>query len=179
MQPIATMLIAKVRKNRFLITKVTYRILRDEPLHLDYGNIREELRRRQIDNPTAQTLREVIIAIRRQKLPDPTELGNAGSFFMNPIIERQTFEQLLKTYPDMPHYAVGTERVKLPAAWLIDQCGWKGRSLGRAGVHRHQPLVLVNQGGATGEEILNLCHAIQQDVLKRFGIVLNPEVNII
>lgn len=166
-------------KGRFLITKVVYRLPADDTPHLDYGNLRDELVRRGIGTPTPQQLRDVVIAIRRQKLPDPKELGNAGSFFMNPIVERKLFRQLQASYPQIPYYEVGDDRVKIPAAWLIDQCGWKGRSLGRAGVYSRQPLVLVNLGGATGDEIVSLCRAIQQDVSRRFGIELHPEVNIV
>jgi len=166
-------------RNRFLILSVTYRLRTDEPLQLDYGNIRDELSRRQIADPTAAQLRQVIIDIRRLKLPDPSELGNAGSFFMNPIVSRELFGQLRERYPEMPHYDVDAQRVKVPAAWLIDQCGWKGRQMGRAGVHGRQPLVLVNLGGATGDEIVKLCRAIQDDVRHRFGIALQPEVNIV
>ncbi len=166
-------------RNRFLICNVTYRLRTNEPLRMDYGNISDELARRQLSQPTAEQLRQVIIDIRRQKLPDPTELGNAGSFFMNPIVSREHYRQLLASYPQMTHYDVDQERVKIPAAWLIDQCGWKGRQMGRAGVHSRQPLVLVNLGGATGEEIVALCRAIQSDVNERFNIELHPEVNIV
>jgi UDP-N-acetylmuramate dehydrogenase len=106
-------------------------------------------------------------------------LGNAGSFFMNPIVSLQQYEQLAAQYPQMPHYYVDEAHEKIPAGWMIEQCGWKGRSLGRAGVHDRQALVLVNLGGATGREIVELCHAIQHDVSERFGIMLQPEVNIV
>ena len=129
--------------------------------------------------PTAQQLRQVIIDIRREKLPDPAVMGNAGSFFMNPVVTRDKFEQLLAQYPQMPHYHVDNDHEKIPAGWMIDQCGWKGRSLGRAGVHDKQALVLVNLGGATGAEIVTLCTTIQQDVKQKFGIDIHPEVNII
>ena len=134
-------------KNRFLITHVTYRLSKQTGnLNIEYGNIRAELERRHIDNPTLQQLRDVIIDIRNNKLPDPKVLGNAGSFFMNPVVE---------------------------------QAGWKGRSIGPAGVHDRQALVLVNRGGARGADIVYLCQQIQKDVLDRFGIQINPEVNII
>lgn len=166
-------------KNRFLICQVCYRLPMDEPLRIDYGNIGEELRRRQITTPTAELLRQIIIDIRRHKLPDPSEFGNAGSFFMNPIVRREHFERLVSDYPEMPYYEVDSDKVKIPAAWLIDQCGWKGRSMGRAAVHQRQPLVLVNLGGATGDEVVALCRAIQDDVNRKFGIELHPEVNIV
>ena len=166
-------------KNRFLITGVTYALSREFHPHLDYGNIRMELERRGITEPTAQQLRETVIDIRNAKLPDPKVMGNAGSFFMNPIVVRETYEALAAQYPEMPHYEMDAEHVKIPAGWMIEQCGWKGKSLGRAGVHDKQALVLVNRGGATGEEIVALCHAIQKDVKGKFGIEIHPEVNMI
>ena len=124
-------------------------------------------------------MRDVIIEIRKAKLPDPAVEGNAGSFFMNPIVEGSFFETLQAQYPDIPHYLIDTEHVKIPAGWLIEQCGWKGKTLQRAGVHAAQALVLVNKGGATGNEVLALCNAICEDVHRRFGIVIRPEVNIL
>ena len=166
-------------KNRFLITRVTYGLARTFQPHLDYGNIRQELERRGIKEPTAQQLRDVIIDIRNAKLPDPKIEGNAGSFFMNPIVTRQKYEKLAALYPDMPHYKVDSRHEKIPAGWMIEQCGWKGKSLGRAGVHDKQALVLVNRGGATGSEIVALCDAIRKDVKAKFDIDIHPEVNIV
>ena len=166
-------------KNRFLITHVTYRLSTAFVPRLDYGNIRSELERRGLTTPTAQQLRDVIIDIRRAKLPDPEVTGNAGSFFMNPVVGRTKFEELLAQYPDMPHYFVDDQHEKIPAGWMIDRCGWKGRSLGPAGVHDRQALVLVNLGGATGADVVRLCEAIQQDVKQTFGITISPEVNIV
>ena len=170
-------------KNRYLITHVTYRLSTDFQPHLDYGNIREALRLAygadDVSALTAQQLRDAIIGIRNAKLPDPKVMGNAGSFFMNPIVGRGKYEQLAALYPGMPHYEVDKDHVKIPAGWMIDQCGWKGKALGRAGVHDKQALVLVNLGGATGDEIVRLCQAIQKDVEAKFVIVIHPEVNII
>ena len=166
-------------RNRYLITAVDYVFSDAFVPRLDYGNIRAELERRAIAAPTAQQLREVIIGIRRDKLPDPKVMGNAGSFFMNPVVGRDVFERLLSRYPQMPHYHIDDDHEKIPAGWLIDQCGWKGRSLGRAAVHDKQALVLVNRGGATGADIVELCHAVQRDVRERFGIDIFPEVNIV
>lgn len=166
-------------KNRFLITMVVYQFSDTFLPHLDYGNIRAELERKGIAEPTADELRQTIIDIRKAKLPDPRELGNAGSFFMNPVVERKQYEALAALYPDMPHYTIDDQHEKIPAGWMIDQCGWKGRSLGAAGVHERQALVLVNRGGATGGDILHLCETIQHDVEARFGIEIHPEVNII
>ena len=166
-------------KNRFLITMVVYQFSDTFLPHLDYGNIRAELERKGIAEPTADELRQTIIDIRKAKLPDPRELGNAGSFFMNPVVEHKQYEALAAQYPDMPHYTIDDQHEKIPAGWMIDQCGWKGRSLGAAGVHERQALVLVNRGGATGGDILHLCETIQHDVEARCGIAIHPEVNII
>ena len=166
-------------KGRFIITHVTYRLSRSFAPQLGYGNIRSVLLRQGIDSPTPQQLRQIIIDIRREKLPDPAVEGNAGSFFTNPIVDNDTFGRLIERYPDMPHYPVDGAGTKIPAAWLIEQCGWKGRTVGHAGVHSRQPLVLVNRGGATGEEIVNLCNLIRNDVEQKFGITISPEVNII
>jgi UDP-N-acetylmuramate dehydrogenase len=166
-------------KNRFLIISVEYELSEAFQPRLDYGNIRAELERRNITEPTAQQLRDTIIDIRNAKLPDPKVMGNAGSFFMNPIVSREKYEQLAEQYGGMPHYEIDADNVKIPAGWMIDQCGWKGKSLGRAGVHDKQALVLVNRGGATGAEIVALCEAIQKDVKAKFDIDIHPEVNII
>ena len=166
-------------KNRYLITHVTYQLSTSFQPHLDYGNIRQELEKKGITEPTAQQVRDIIIDIRNAKLPDPKVMGNAGSFFMNPIVTRQKYEKLAAQYPDMPHYKVDSRHEKIPAGWMIDQCGWKGRSLGRAGVHDKQALVLVNRGGATGAEIVALCDAIRKDVKAKFDIDIHPEVNIV
>jgi UDP-N-acetylmuramate dehydrogenase len=166
-------------KNRFLITRVTYGLSRIFRPNLDYGNIRQELERRGITEPTAQQLRDIIIEIRNAKLPDPQIEGNAGSFFMNPVVTRQKYEKLATQYPQMPHYKVDYRHEKIPAGWMIEQCGWKGKSLGRAGVHDKQALVLVNRGCATGAEIVALSDAIRQDVKAKFDIDIHPEVNII
>ena len=165
-------------RDRYVITYVTYRLSKCFEPRLDYGNIRTELERNGIDKPTARQLRDTIIRIREAKLPDPKVEGNGGSFFMNPIVSREQFEQLLSRYPQMPHYYIDESHEKIPAGWMIDQCGWKGRSLGRAGVHDKQALVLVNRGGATGQEIVHLCQVIRKDVLETFGVEIFPEVNI-
>ena len=182
-------------KNRFIITDVTYQLSTTFTPHLDYGNIRKVLEEKGIScnvedgQLSAQLLRDTIIDIRNAKLPDYEVEGNAGSFFMNPIVSKEKFEELIAKYPNMPYYPVsvpapslgraGEGVVKLPAGWLIDQCGWKGKTLGRAGVHDKQALVLVNKGGATGEEVVALCRQVQKDVLERFGVEIHPEVNIV
>ena len=166
-------------KNLFLILSVEYEFAATFEPRLDYGNIRAELEKEGISQPTAQQLRNTIIRIREAKLPDPKVLGNAGSFFMNPIVDRQKYEALAVQYEGMPHYDIDAEHVKIPAGWMIDQCGWKGKSMGRAGVHDKQALVLVNRGGATGQEVVALCQQIQADVKQKFGIDIYPEVNVI
>lgn len=165
-------------KDKYLVTHVIYRLQKTFRPDLDYGNIRSALEAKHIAEPTAQQLRDVIIEIREAKLPDPKVLGNAGSFFMNPIVEKAKYEELAALYPGMPHYTIDESHEKIPAGWMIDQCGWKGKSLGRAGVHDKQALVLVNRGGATGEEIVKLCKTIQDDVKQKFGIEIHPEVNV-
>lgn len=165
-------------KNRFLITAVTYKLSKTYNPKLDYGNIRVALAAKGIDNPTAMQLRETIIDIRNAKLPDPKVLGNAGSFFMNPVVSTHKYNQLAQQYVGMPHYTIDSEYEKIPAGWLIEQCGWKGKALGRAAVHDKQALVLVNRGGATGSEVVHLCETIQHDVRQKFGIDIKPEVNI-
>lgn len=165
-------------KNRFLITAVTYKLSKTYNPKLDYGNIRVALAAKGIDNPTAIQLRETIIDIRNAKLPDPKVLGNAGSFFMNPVVSTHKYNQLAQQYVGMPHYTIDSEYEKIPAGWLIEQCGWKGKALGKAAVHNKQALVLVNCGGATGSEVVQLYKTIQHDVKQKFDIEIKPEVNI-
>ena len=163
-------------KGKYAITYVTYRLQKQPVLKLDYGNIRAVLG----DNGqhTISDVRQAIIDIRNAKLPDPKVQGNAGSFFMNPVVSREKFLSIQKDYPQMPFYEV-EGGVRIPAGWMIDQCGWKGKSLGRAGVHDKQALVLVNLGGATSDEIITLCNTICKDVKEKFGIDIHPEVNLI
>jgi len=163
-------------KGQYAVTYVTYRLSKQFVPHLDYGNLREQLS--SIASLSAADVRRKIIEIRQSKLPNPQVLGNAGSFFMNPIVTREKFEALYKEYPQMPFYEM-PDGVKIPAGWMIEQCGWKGRTLGHAGVYEKQALILVNRGGATGEEIVQLCRTIQQDVANKFGIEIQPEVNFI
>ncbi len=166
-------------RNRFVITYVTYKLSEVFCPCLDYGNIRAELEKRNIKVPTAEQLRNVIIGIRNEKLPDPKVEGNAGSFFMNPVVPKAKYEELVARFGNVPHYSVDDNNEKIPAGWMIDQCGWKGKSLGKAGVHSRQALVLVNRGGAEGKDIVALCDAIKRDVKDKFGIDIVPEVNII
>lgn len=165
-------------RDKYLVTHVVYRLSKTFVPDLDYGNIRSSLEAKGIAVPTAEQLRETIIEIRNAKLPDPKVEGNAGSFFMNPIVGKAKYDELAALYPGMPHYTIDADHEKIPAGWMIDQCGWKGRSLGKAGVHDKQALVIVNRGGAKGEDIVRLCETIQKDVLQKFGIEIYPEVNI-
>lgn len=159
------------------VTYVNFCLSKREHYTLDYGTIRQELEKYPVLN--LEILRRVIIDIRQSKLPDPKVLGNAGSFFMNPIVPRRQFESLQREYPDMPHYDVDAGRVKIPAAWMIDRCGWKGKALGPAAVHGRQALVLVNSGGVTGADIVALSDAVRASVREKFGIDIHPEVCLI
>ena len=170
-------------RGKYAITYVTYRLQKQPVLKLDYGNLKAVLENNsQLSTVNCQlsikSVRQAIIDIRNTKLPDPKVQGNAGSFFMNPVVSREKFLSIQKDYPQMPFYEV-EGGVKIPAGWMIDQCGWKGKSLGRAAVHDKQALVLVNLGGATSDEILTLCHTICKDVKEKFGIDIHPEVNFI
>lgn len=168
-------------KGRYAIVQVTYLLSRAFHPCLDYGGIRRSLAERGVDEAslTAQQLRQTIVAIRQDKLPDPRVQGNAGSFFVNPVVERTVYDRLCADYPTVPHYEVDATHVKIPAGWLIEQAGWKGRSLGPAAVHDRQALVLVNRGGAKGSDIVALCEAVRQSVRRQFAIDLQPEVNFI
>ena len=165
-------------KGKYVVTDVLFRLNKQPRFHLDYGNVRAELEREGVD-VTAANVRQCIIRIRREKLPDPAVTGNAGSFFMNPIVPQGRFESLQREYPDMPHYDAGEGQVKIPAGWMIDRCGWKGKAWGNAGVHDKQALVLVNRGGATAQEVMSLAEAIIRSVQEAFGVTLRPEVNFI
>ena len=159
------------------VTHVRFRLGKEEHYTLDYGTIRQEL-----DKYPALTLpvvRKVIIDIRESKLPDPKVMGNAGSFFMNPIVPKEKLLALQQEYPRMPYYELPDGRVKIPAGWMIDQCGWKGKALGPAAVHDKQALVLVNRGGAEGSDIIALSDAVRAAVREKFGIDIHPEVNFV
>lgn len=160
-----------------VILSVRFRLSLRPVLNIEYKGLKEELQK--YPEPGLRAVREAVIAIRRRKLPDPALVGNAGSFFKNPVIAREDFTALKLTFPDIPSFPAGDGFVKLPAAWLIEKCGWKGYRKGDAGVHPHQPLVLVNYGKATGTEIYELAGAIQTSVYQTFGIKLEPEVRII
>lgn len=159
------------------VTHVHFRLRKEEHYTLDYGTIRQELDK--YAAPTLSVVRKVIIDIRESKLPDPKVVGNAGSFFMNPIVSQEKLSALQQEYPRIPHYELPDGRVKIPAGWMIDQCGWKGKNLGPAAVHDKQALVLVNRGGAKGSDIIALSNAVRASVREKFGIDIHPEVNIV
>ena len=165
-------------KGKYLITRVALTLSKQPILNTSYGAIGEELARRTA-SPTIRDVSEVVCDIRRSKLPDPAEIGNAGSFFKNPVIARSHYERLVEAYPALPQYPAGEGQVKVPAAWLIEACGWKGRRFGNYGVHKNQALVLVNYGGASGADIYRLSGEILDSVRERFGIVLEREVNVV
>ena len=168
----------KELKGRYFVTYVTYRLSKLPVFHLDYGNVRAELEKDGME-PTLANVRRVIAAIRSNKLPDPKVTGNAGSFFMNPVVSQEQFDRLQAEYSEMPSYRLDGNRVKIPAGWLIERCGWKGKALGPAAVHDRQALVLVNRGGATGRDVLRLADEVARSVKERFGIEISPEVNLI
>ncbi len=157
----------------FSLTKTKHR------LNTSYGDISKNLENNGISNPSIADISQAVVQIRTAKLPDPAKIGNCGSFFKNPETERAVFERILMTHSNAPHFPLPDGRVKIPAGWLIEQCGWKGKRVGNTGCYERQALVLVNYGGATGEEVKNLANAIIESVEKVFGIKLEPEVNII
>jgi UDP-N-acetylmuramate dehydrogenase len=157
------------------VLDVTFALPRDWTPNLRYAELARELQAQEILQPTPRQVSDAVIVIRSRKLPDPREIGNAGSFFKNPVVTGEHCARLLERWPDLVHHRQPDGSEKLAAGWLIDQCGWKGRNLGRAGVYPKQALVLVNNGGATGAEVLALARAIQQDVRERFGVELEPE----
>ena len=172
--------------NRFVVTFVTFRLSRVPVFRLDYGNLCAVIAESTLGCPTvlppeltASAVRDAVISIRQQKLPDPKKQGNAGSFFKNPIIPQSQFEALQRVWPDIPHYDAGPGLVKVPAAWLIEQCGWKGRSVNGAGVYEKQPLVLVNRGNARPRDIVNLANQIIASIRGKFNITISPEVNFV
>jgi len=167
-------------KGEYIITSVNFRLSKNNhKLSTSYGAIQEELDKHNIKTPTIKNVSDAVISIRQQKLPDPRELGNSGSFFKNPVIEETEFKKLQKQFPEIPFYTLDENKIKIPAGWLIDQAGLKGFRKGDAAVHKNQALVLVNYGDATGQEILALSKEIQDKIYKKYGIRLEPEVNVI
>jgi len=167
-------------KNQYIITSVVFKLTkRNHKINISYGDISGELAKNNITNPTLKEVSDAVIAIRQSKLPDPKELGNSGSFFKNPILLKSDFEKIHQQFPEMKFYEVSETKVKVPAGWLIEQAGFKGKRFGDAGIHKNQALVLVNYGNATGQEILDVSNKIQDTIFKTFGIHIEAEVNVI
>ncbi|MGG8495044.1 UDP-N-acetylmuramate dehydrogenase [Tenacibaculum sp. TC6] len=167
-------------KGKYIITSVSFKLTKNiHNLNTTYGAIEKELEAKKIITPTIKDISDIVIAIRQSKLPDPKEIGNSGSFFKNPVISKKHYETLLEKFPTIPCYGISETEVKVPAGWLIEQSGFKGKRIGNYGVHNKQALVLVNYGGATGEEIYQLAKLIQKTILDKFSIPLEIEVNVI
>ncbi len=165
-------------RDKYVITKVSFHLTKNHHINTTYGAIQDVLNRENNSLPTIRDVSNAVIEIRQSKLPDPAVIGNAGSFFKNPIIEKVHYENLLDTHPSLPSYPAGDDIVKIPAGWLIEQAGWKGKNIGQAGSYEKQALVLVNRGGATGIEIWNLAQEIIASVEEKFHVTLTPEVNL-
>lgn len=167
-------------KDQYIITSVVFKLSkRNHKINISYGDITKELEKQNVAIPTLKDVSNAVIAIRQSKLPDPKELGNSGSFFKNPIISKADYDKIKALHPEMPHYIVSETEVKVPAGWLIEKAGFKGKRFGDAGIHKNQALVLVNYGHATGQEILNVSKDIQATIFKQFGISIEAEVNVI
>ncbi|MDG5492789.1 UDP-N-acetylmuramate dehydrogenase [Psychroserpens sp. SPM9] len=167
-------------KGKYIITSVVFKLTtKHHSLHTNYGAIATELEHMNVTNPTIKDISKAVIAIRESKLPNPKEIGNSGSFFKNPVISKQDFLKLQDQFPEVPHYVVSESEIKVPAGWLIDHAGFKGKTFGNYGVHKKQALVLVNYGGAKGAEILKLSQLIQSTIARIFNINIEAEVNII
>ncbi len=167
-------------KGKYIITNVTFKLTkRNHQLHINYDTIASQLALMNIENPTIQDISKAVIAIRESKLPNPKVIGNSGSFFKNPVVKKTHYEKLLQNFTDMPSYPVSDENVKIPAGWLIEKAGFKGKRFGDYGVHKNQALVLVNYGNAKGSDILKLSELIQKTIERLFDISIEAEVNIL
>jgi len=168
-----------IYKGQYIILKVAFKLSKSPKINTTYGAIEEELKNQNISNPTIKDVSKAVISIRQSKLPDPKIIGNAGSFFKNPVVEQSVVEQIQKEYPDIPNYPAEDGKRKLAAGWLIEKAGWKGKTQGTFGVHKLQALVLVNYGGSTGKEILDLSSQIIAEIQSKFSVTLEREVNIL
>lgn len=166
-------------KNKIFIASVTFKLNKSPEYHISYGDIQTTLAEMKLNELSIKAVSDAVISIRQSKLPNPAELGNSGSFFKNPEIQKLHFDELQKQFPEIKGYPLADGKVKVPAGWLIEQCGWKGKVVGNTGSHAKQALVLVNYGGATGNEVKELAYTIIDSVKEKFGIDLHPEVNII
>ena len=167
-------------KSQYIISAVVFKLTKkNHKINTSYGDILNELLKNNITNPSLKAVSDAVIAIRKSKLPDPKELGNSGSFFKNPILSKKDFDPIHLKFPEMKFYQISDSEVKVPAGWLIEQAGFKGKRFGDAGIHKNQALVLVNYGQATGQEILAVAKDIQKTVFEKFGIAIEAEVNVI
>ncbi len=164
-------------KGQYIITSVVFKLSKTPSLKLHYGAIEEELKKRNITQPSIKDVSQVVSEIRVSKLPDPSTIGNSGSFFKNPVIDATQFKELLSKHPDVVNYPAAEGKVKLAAGWLIEQCGWKGKQIGQVGTWKNQALVIVNHGTASGKEIFDFSELIIASVYERFGVTLEREVN--
>ena len=168
------------QKDKYIITSVVFKLTKkNHKINISYGDIAGELNKNNIVEPTLNDISNAVITIRQSKLPDPKELGNSGSFFKNPIVLKSEFNAIHKMFPEMKYYDISETEVKVPAGWLIEHAGFKGKRFGDAGIHKNQALVLVNYGNATGQEILNISKDIQNTIFEKFGIRIEAEVNVI
>lgn len=175
-----TSIFKTTQKGNYIITSVTLQLTKNNHnINTGYGAIKDELLKMNITQPTIQDVSTAVIAIRQSKLPDPKQLGNSGSFFKNPVIDKNTFNRFIEKHPEAPFYKVNENEYKIPAGWLIEQAGFKGKQVGDAGIHAKQALVLVNHGNASGTELLNLSKTVQEKVQELFGIALEAEVNVV
>ena len=168
-----------IYKDQFVICKVAFRLSKNPKINTSYGAIESELQKMEISDPTIHDVSKAVIAIRQSKLPDPNVLGNAGSFFKNPVVPESLVETIKQSYPDVPNYPAESGKRKLAAGWLIEKAGWKGKTIDTFGVHKLQALVLVNYGGSTGKQVYELSSQIIEDIQAKFGVTLEREVNIL
>ena len=168
-----------IYKDQYVICKVAFRLSKNPKINTSYGAIESELQKMEISDPTIHDVSNAVIAIRQSKLPDPALLGNAGSFFKNPVVPESLVEKIKATYPDVPNYPAEIGKRKLAAGWLIEKAGWKGKTIDTFGVHKLQALVLVNYGGSTGKQVYELSSRIIEDIQSKFGVTLEREVNIL
>jgi UDP-N-acetylmuramate dehydrogenase len=166
-------------KGKYVILNVSFELSKIADFNVSYGAIKETLDQMGVKDLSTKVISEAVISIRKSKLPDPAKIGNSGSFFKNPEIPKTQYDAVIEAFPNMPHYVIDADTVKVPAGWLIEQAGWKGKRIGEIGVHTKQALVLVNYGGGKGQDLANLAYEIQASVLEKFGIKITPEVNFI
>ncbi len=165
-------------RNQYIITNVWFKLSTIKKVNIRYGAIQDTLMKMKIKNPTPKHISNAVIQIRQSKLPDPAKLGNSGSFFKNPEVSKKKFNKLKKQFPNIKFYPLDNGKVKIPAAWLIEQCGWKGKRVGNTGTYQHHALIIVNHGKASGKEIMSCAKQIQKAVKKKFGVLIEPEIRV-